>query len=259
MAGLDAPKDQEWAERFTALPGLDCPRLQVNDAVVAHVGALSRPGIIAISGTGSIVFGVTEQSRHVRNYDFHHYAATSAGHLGFNVVHRILAEETQLEDETLIREILALWSVPDVGALRALGARGFCSNSVERARRFGEIGPLVTHAAWNDGPLARSVCDSAAASLGTGIRLVGSCFAEETVAVALIGGAVRSPYMQRAMAESLARSRPRRYEIVDPLLSCVAGAVQMALDRHGVVIDNAVRSRLRTTSEALLATAIPEG
>jgi glucosamine kinase len=79
FAGLDDPADHEWAERFTTLPGLDCPRLVVNDAVVAHAGALlSQPGIIAISGTGSIIFGVTESGRHVRNYDFGHYAPTAA-------------------------------------------------------------------------------------------------------------------------------------------------------------------------------------
>ena len=60
FAGLDGPEDQEWADRFTAVPGLVCPHLSVNDAVIAHAGALrSQPGIIAISGTGSIVFGVT--------------------------------------------------------------------------------------------------------------------------------------------------------------------------------------------------------
>src|SRR6266511_6424010 len=47
FAGLDGPEDQEWADRFTAVPGLVCPRLSVNDAVIAHAGALrSQPGII---------------------------------------------------------------------------------------------------------------------------------------------------------------------------------------------------------------------
>ena len=66
FAGLDGPEDPDWADRFTAVPGLVCPRLSVNDAVIAHAGALlSRAGIIAISGTGSIVFGVTPDGRQV--------------------------------------------------------------------------------------------------------------------------------------------------------------------------------------------------
>ncbi len=120
MAGLDRPKDQEWAERFTALPGLNCPRLHVNDAV----------------------------------------------------------------------------------------------------------------------------CDRAAASLSLGIRLVGSCFRENTVEVALIGGAVRSAAMQQAMADSLVQSGGRRYEIVTPTFPCAIGAVLMALRQQGVSVSEPVRSNL---------------
>ena len=50
--------------------------------VIAHAGALrSAPGIIAISGTGSVVFGVNEAGRRLRNYDFRHYARSAARHL----------------------------------------------------------------------------------------------------------------------------------------------------------------------------------
>jgi glucosamine kinase len=258
MAGLDAPEDHVWAERFTALPSLNCPRLHVNDAVVAHAGALeSRPGIIAISGTGSIIFGATEDGRQIRNYDFSHYAPTSACHLAFNAVHRILAEDTQPEDAELIQQVLAFWGVEDVGGLRALGTQGFCAEEFERIRRFGAMASLVTEAASSGAPLARSVCDNAAAMLAIGIRLIGSCFAAERVEVALIGGAVRSAYVQQAVAQALSRSPQRGYEVVDPALSCAAGAVLMALDRTGVVIDAATRARLKTTSEELAALAAP--
>ena len=75
MAGLDAPKDQEWAERFTALPGLAGTRAHVNDAVIAHAGALqSHPGIIVICGTGSILYAVNEAGQAENNYRYLHYA-----------------------------------------------------------------------------------------------------------------------------------------------------------------------------------------
>jgi glucosamine kinase len=250
IAGLDAAEDQQWAERFTALPGLNCPRLHVNDAVVAHAGALEgRPGIIAISGTGSIVFGVTESGRHIRNYDFHHYAATAARHIAFDAVHRVLAEDMREQEDPFIRQICAFWNVPDVAALRALGMEGFVSGDFECTRRFGELACLVTEAARQGSPLARSVCDRAAATLSLGIRLVGTCFQERRVRVALIGGAVRSPYMRQAMATELARSQDRRYEVVDPAFSCEAGAVLMALERYGIAPDELILATLRATSE----------
>ena len=49
IAGLDVPDDHVWATEHTAVPGLACPRIQVNDAEVAHAGAFGTgPGIIAI-------------------------------------------------------------------------------------------------------------------------------------------------------------------------------------------------------------------
>ena len=144
IAGLDAPADQEWAERFTALPGLDCPRLHVNDAVVAHAGALqSQPGIIAISGTGSIVFGVTEAGRHVRNYDFQHYAHSAARHLAYDAVYRVLAEDTGPGDEPFIQQMVTFWNVGDLAGLRALGLEGFVVDGFERTQRFGQRSRFV--------------------------------------------------------------------------------------------------------------------
>lgn len=251
IAGLDSPGDQEWAARFTAVPGLNCPHLQVNDAVVAHAGALQgQPGIIVISGTGSIVLGVTEEERQIRNYDFGHYAHSAARYLGYDAIYRMLVGYTQAQDAELVRQVFAYWKVADVEALRTLGTEGFVPERHERIRVMGEVACLVTEAAWSGSPLARSVCDSAATALGTGIRLVGSCFRENCVPVALCGGVVRSRYMQQAMADVLARRGDRTYEIVDPAFSSAAGAILMAMKQHGVAMTDSILSNLSTTSSS---------
>lgn len=82
FAGLDEPDDRVWAELHVSLPGLGGRKRVFNDAVAAHAGAfLTEPGIVAISGTGSIVFAIDERGHQRRNYDFRHYAPTSARHL----------------------------------------------------------------------------------------------------------------------------------------------------------------------------------
>jgi hypothetical protein len=117
FAGLDRPRDQKWADRFTAVPGLVCPRLCVNDAVIAHAGALrSQPGIIAISG---------------------------------NRLHCL---------------------------------------------RGDPVSPIP---------------------------------------VALVGSVIRSPFLQRAVKQTLARKANRDYLVVEPALSSVQGAILMALERCG--------------------------
>ena len=92
----------------------------------------------------------------------------------------------------------------------------------------------MTAAASDGAPLARRECDRAAEMLGTGIRLVGGCFAGDAVSVALIGGMVRSPYMQDAMERALGKSTGKRYDIkeyniVEPVACGEAGAARMAL------------------------------
>jgi glucosamine kinase len=110
---------------------------------------------------------------------------------------------------------------------------------------------LVTGAAAEGAPVARAVCDQGAATLATGIRLVGGCFPDEPVLVALIGGVVRSPFMSRAVEQVLDRNANRRYQIVEPVLSSVQGAVLMALERWGKVIEEPLVRVLAESSAAV--------
>ena len=230
LANIDTPEDQVWADEFTTLPGLSCPRLHVNDAVVAHAGALeSRPGIIAIAGTGSIIYGVTETGRAVRGYDFHYGPATQARSLTYAVLHCLLAGDAGRGDGELVAAILDFWEVPDLADLRELGTQGFVADRFERNRRLGEMAPVVTAAATDGAPLARRECDRVAEMLGLGIRLVGGCFEGGPVPVALIGGMIRSPYVQEAVARVLDKSAGGQYTIVKPAASGEAGAARMAL------------------------------
>lgn len=60
IAGCDTEEDAKWVNELTNIPGLSCLKKHMNDAVAAHVGALlGQPGILAISGSGSSVYGIT--------------------------------------------------------------------------------------------------------------------------------------------------------------------------------------------------------
>lgn len=188
FAGLDRAEDAVWAEQYINQNGLTCPRKVVNDAVIAHIGALrNQTGIIVICGTGSVVFGINETGEHVRNYEYHHYAATAARHLAYNTMFRMIAGDVLKEDQVLIDQILLYWQVGHIMDLAELAKNGFITDSKERNHRFGGMAPLITEAALQGIPLACSVCDNAAREISIGIRLIGTSFSAETIPVALIG------------------------------------------------------------------------
>lgn len=245
LAGLNDEDDSIRAENLLDSLGFDCLCICVNDAVVAHAGALrSQPGIIAISGTGSIVYGMNEAEDTIRNYDFHHYAPSAAGHLARDAVHRILAGDAQPADAAFVAQVLAHWDANDLTELQARTAGTFRENNTAQNYHFGSMGALVTEAAQNGSPLAQAACRQGAAFMAMGIRLVGTHFASPVVRVALIGGSLRSRFMQSALTDALASDPNRRFEIVEPEFSPVIGAALMALQEGEIEIDETVLSHL---------------
>ncbi|SFL64828.1 glucosamine kinase [Paenibacillus sp. 1_12] len=246
FAGLDRAEDEIWAEHYINQNGLTCPRKAVNDAVIAHIGALrNQTGIIVICGTGSVVFGINEAGEHVRNYEYHHYAATAARHLAYNTMFRIIAGDVVKEDQLLIDQILLYWQAAHITDLTKLAKRGFITDSKERNHRFGGMAPLITEAALQGMPLACSVCDNAAREISIGIRVIGTSFTAETIPVALIGSVAQSAYITSGINKELRSETIRCYQVKKPEMSPTMGAVLMAMGMANISIDEPMMNRLK--------------
>ncbi|RJX37441.1 ATPase [Paenibacillus pinisoli] len=240
IAGYDKPEDLGWVAELTALPGLHCPKLHMNDAVAAHAGALeAKPGIVAISGTGSIILGITGSHEHIRNYDFHHYAHSAARFLAYDAVYEVLAGHAAASDRALVESMLNHWNAADLRALAAIGRQGFQADNKERDKHFGQFAPFVTEAAQRGSTIAVDVCDRAIHQLKTGIEMIGASFESETVEVAYIGSVIRSGYVSSRLSEQLAQGSNKRYLAVEPALSPVAGAVLLAYQKLGAAAPEA--------------------
>ena len=253
FAGLDVlssterlSPDQSWAEKFTALPGLECPRHHVNDAVVAHAGAFcTEPGVIAIAGSGSTTLGITETGRFVRNRYFRYYTVASAGSLTHHTMIRLLTGEFSAADATFVQRFLEALDVDDIPDLRDKAGDYTGRKQEEIVHLYGSAAPLVTDAAQMGIPLAMAVCDDAISSLATGIRLVGGEFEKESVPYALIGSVARSAYIINGIEKALALKRDKRFYMLGPTLPPVAGAVLLALQKLDVTADDELIERLR--------------
>lgn len=255
IAGVDSEADVAWADEVTRLAGLSCRRLHVNDAVIAHVGALqSRPGVIVISGTGSVIYAITESKRHIRNYDMQHYANSGARHLAFSALFAVLAGESTDADQPLVQQMLCHFSVESVAALRARFTndnRGFTNADWPL---LGTFAPFVTDAAQRGQPLAMRVSNAACAEIAMGVKLVGGHFGANTVSVSCVGSVIGSTYLYEGVRRLLEGTvGPKSYQLVPPGFSSTIGAVLMAFHEMGVNVSNTVLDNLRASNHSGLA------
>ncbi|TFE24510.1 BadF/BadG/BcrA/BcrD ATPase family protein [Cohnella luojiensis] len=246
IAGYDNPSDLDWIIPLTDLPGLTCPKWHVNDAVSAHSGALmTQPGIVVIAGTGSIIAGITEDGQFIRNYDFHHYATSAARFISYDAVYETLAGHSNATDSNLIRLMLEHWNVSSISEFAAVAIRGFTEDRRERDKRFGEFAPFITAAAEHGSSVAVRVCNRAIDQMKVGIELIASSFISNEVAATFIGSVVNSPYFYRALSEQLSTAGSnKRYTVVKPQFSPVAGSVLLALKNLNIPIDKAIINNL---------------
>ncbi|MBB6729937.1 BadF/BadG/BcrA/BcrD ATPase family protein [Cohnella zeiphila] len=253
IAGFDSEADREWVESLTDVPGLGGSRWHVNDAVVAHCGALmAKPGIIVIAGTGSIIAGIPEDGTFIRNYDFGHYAAAAARFLAYDAVYEALAGRMADEDAGLIQAMLSHWRVGSLAELSAMGRHGFGEEAQARNRTFGLFAPAVTAAADRGSPLAVRVCERAVEQIAVGVELLARSFATAEIEVALIGGVANSGYVSRRLHETLAAGRNARYRMTPPRYPPVVGAVLLAMTRLGLSTAAAAADRLGRSALALM-------
>ena len=225
VADINSDADQEWAQKLTDIR----PATFVNDAVIANIGALSdKPGIISIGGTGAITFGITESGQHIRNYDFGQYASVAARFLSYECVYRMVAGEVDETDADLIKAALAHLGVADIRAMAKFGAEGFLPDRPSNIKLFGDFAPAVTNAASGKSNLAKMVCGRAASDVVTSIRMLGTCFEDNTVLVSLIGAVLNSAFVKNAIVTGLAADGNKVYNVIEPAASPAVGAVMLA-------------------------------
>ena len=232
IAGYDTEEDLKWVKELTFVEGLSCPMWHFNDAVAAHYGALlTKPGIVALSGTGSIVMALTETGEYIRNFDFHHYAPSAARFIAYDTVYELLAGNGDKSDSELILLMLEHWEVHSLEALHKLARNGFADDRRERDRKFAEFSPMVTGAASAGSRIAGQVCDRAIHQLKIGIELLATSFKGNSIPVAFTGSVINSPYFKQKLTALLASSNHTHYTVVQPHFSPVTGSVLYALSQ----------------------------
>ena len=240
IGGVGVPGAAEEAEQAFSIDGLQCEVRVVSDGVVAHIGAFcGGPGIVAICGTGSVVFGVTAEGEQIRNYDCVHHARAGAHALGERALHALLSGDAPT-DWALADRLLNRWECESVATLRNAVRDEDRFTNASSENPFDRVAPLITAAAADGDDFAEAICGDAVEEVVTGIRIVGG-YLDNPIDVAPAGSVLRSEYMTaelRQQVEDIAG-----YQYVDPAMRPVAGAVFDAIDRT-TEADDAVIERL---------------
>jgi glucosamine kinase len=249
IAGYASKADLEWIIPLTDMPGLTSPKWHVNDAVVAHYGALlAKPGIVVISGTGSIIVAITESGQYLRNYDFRHYAANAARFIAYDAAYEVLAGHTNHTDEKLIKSMLEHWSVHSPSEFYKLASEGFGEDRQARDKKFGQFAPMITEAAGQGSSVAIRVCDRAMSQIKVGIELLAASFSSDTVNVTFIGSVVNSSYFLDSLSHMLINGSNKKYSLIKPKLPPVAGAILYTMDQLNKPITEEVLHHLRSST-----------
>jgi glucosamine kinase len=258
-AGVSRPgsnqgnRPSEWAHSFYALPWLSCPRVFVNDAVVAHRGALlGGAGVIVVAGTGSMVLLIDGDGVQVESGQFEHYAG-GARHLVFDVVHQVLAGTATAQDASLVAAVLDHWGVEDLDGLRRalLALADVDRNEVKR--RYGALAPVVTAAAGTS-PLADRALRALTDKTACGVLLLAPLAGVDPVPVAVTGALASAPAFTQRLRGSLAVPGATPTRLVPSALGPLGGAALLAYDLAGTgagpeVVDRLTRDDVSAAHE----------
>lgn len=241
---LDDSVNRWAAEFFKEIPA-SCPRSLVNDAVIAHRGALlGKAGVIVIAGTGSTALAITPDGREVENGWFEHYAG-AARHLAFDAVQMVLIGAAREDDAGFVSDVLAYWGASDVDELRAiiLGLRR--TERTEIMPRYGRLAPTITAAAETS-PLADRALRELARKTARSVQLLAPVVGDDPVQVALEGAVATHPSFRSRFADALAEEPSAvPVAIVPAALSPLHGAALLAYELAGIGWNDDLLAHLR--------------
>lgn len=244
MAGVDRPSDAAIAQGILARVGNPARLLVVNDALIALEAAVpGAPGLVIVSGTGSIAYGRDAAGRAARAGGWGYVLGDEGsgywlGRLAVRAVVR--ASDGRGAATSLTARVLKHYGVarpPDLVHEIYTGMK---------PSAIAALAPLVQEAADEGDAIATHIIEAGAGELALAGTSVARRLGLDTGPVSLAGGIFRAvPRLRDGVMSHLSRDLPRapvQVLSVEPALGAVRLAV--ALVRGRVVIPTYIDARL---------------
>jgi len=235
VAGTDRPSAAEALRE--RLVGFDWGRLSiVSDAAVALAGATGcRPGVVVVSGTGSIAYGENGEGMRARAGGWGWRLGDEGS--GYSIGNAALITSLRAFDgrgqpTTLTSKMMRALRLDDLGGLIDLIYSGGMGNS-----EIAALTPLVGEAAEDGDKVAKRILEEAGEELGLAAAAVAERLRmADEFQVALTGGVFKLPTVREALERRLREAHPG-CRLIDPRFEPEIGAALLALRGLGVEID----------------------
>lgn len=221
----------------------DSPCVTVqNDGVAALYGAhLGQPGVIIISGTGSIALGMNARGQIARAGGWGWLVGDEGA--GVSIGRAAVIAAFHALDHTGPPTQLESMLVSHFGVPRTYDLKRLVYASDFGAKGFAALAPLVSQAALHGDGVARQIIAQAGSDLANQVQAVLRQLNSDSLPVAPIGGTFEHIVGVRdSFTQSLQHDLPSA-RVVDPALPPTHGAILMALRACGVQIE-AIATRL---------------
>lgn len=230
--GYDSPEDGEILTCiYESLPGFSCPVYCMNDVELAHYSVTGGVGVLALAGTGSIVFGRNRYGEECRVGGWMKSILGDEGsgrYLDARALHHYSRYLDGCRPESaLLKQIEATVGSPSRKALMDYSLR-MASPPWPSAN----LGPALDSAAGQGDPYACEILQDAAACIldlvDEAIRLLGMQH-DPCLLVGIWGSVIlNSDYQRDAFRRMLLEKYPHA-ELCIPTMDAAQGAIEIAL------------------------------
>ncbi len=240
MAGVDRPEDKPMVQNLVNefLPVADV--LPVNDGVIALTGGALKPfGIIVISGTGSIAFGINEKGERVRAGGWGHILGDEGS--GYTLALRSLRAIMRAHDGRITCQRLQELILNHLQLERADQLLGWIRDIQADKAKIAALSRLVHQAAADGDETAAEILRSEAAELAEIVETVSRKLFpvdQKNYEVIVAGGNLRKAEQFYNLFVTAMAGRLPGITVTRPRGEPVQGAVILALDlmKNGSVV-----------------------
>jgi N-acetylglucosamine kinase-like BadF-type ATPase len=236
MAGVDRPEDKPLITNMVHefLPKAEV--IPVNDGVIALVGGALKPfGIIVISGTGSIAFGINKQEQRARSGGWGHILGDEGsgyviGLRGLRAVCR--AHDGRAKSSTALRDIV----LRHLGIERPEQILGWVKANQGSKAEIGALSRLVFEAHEQGDATATQILKEEAVELAEAARAVAENIfhGESGYQIVVGGGNLRKSQAYFDLFKAAVAERLPGINVIRPRREPVEGAVIYALQNIGI-------------------------